>query len=98
MLVDRLWPRGLKRSEAPFSIWAKDVAPSAELRKSYGHAPGLFDEFAHRYRGELRSPPASVALEELGDRATTSDIVLLTAAKDIEHSHAAVLRDVLRES
>ncbi|MGD0320975.1 MAG: DUF488 family protein [Acidimicrobiales bacterium] len=95
ILVDRLWPRGLARSKAPFDAWAKDVAPSAELRKWYGHVPERFEEFAHRYRDELANSPARQALEELSLRVSETDMLLLTATKDLERSGAAVLKGVL---
>jgi uncharacterized protein YeaO (DUF488 family)/DNA-binding MarR family transcriptional regulator len=95
VLVDRLWPRGLARSEAPFTTWAKEVAPTPALRKWYGHKEERFDEFAHRYLVELASSPAHEALEELQTRAKQTKTVLLTATKDLEHSHAAVLQNVL---
>ena len=95
VLVDRLWPRGLARADAPFETWAKDVAPSPQLRKWYGHVAARFDEFARRYRDELAVTPARDALEELQARTVRTKTVLLTATKDLEHSHAIVLRDVL---
>ena len=61
VLVDRLWPRGITKAEAALDEWLKDVAPSTELRRWYGHDVERFDEFARRYRAELRRPPASVA-------------------------------------
>lgn len=96
VLVDRLWPRGLAKKDAPFEIWCKEVAPSPELRKWYGHDPERFSEFSRRYRRELTSPPASEALVELRKEAAHSKVLLLlTATKDIEHSGAAVLQAVL---
>lgn len=95
VLVDRLWPRGLSRSEAPFATWAKEVAPSPELRKWYGHVPERFAEFARRYRDELATAPARAALDELRQEAISVDTILLTATKDLEHSGATVLREVL---
>ncbi len=95
VLVDRLWPRGLSKSAAPFGSWAKDVAPSSALRKWYGHIPERFEDFARRYREELVAAPASEALESLRHRAIGGDTVLLTATKDLERSGAAVLKDVL---
>jgi uncharacterized protein YeaO (DUF488 family)/DNA-binding MarR family transcriptional regulator len=95
VLVDRLWPRGLARTDAPFETWAKEVAPSPQLRKWYGHVGERFDEFARRYRDELSVAPARDALEELQARTMRTKTVLLTATKDLEHSHATVLRDVL---
>jgi uncharacterized protein YeaO (DUF488 family) len=95
ILVDRLWPRGLSKSDAPFDTWAKNVAPSAELRKWYGHAEERFVEFARRYRNELTVAPAAEALAELRAQVGTDDVVLLTATKDLASSHATVLRDLL---
>jgi uncharacterized protein YeaO (DUF488 family)/DNA-binding MarR family transcriptional regulator len=96
VLVDRLWPRGLAKADAPFDEWTKDVAPSSELRKWYGHVPERFDEFARRYRVELTRPRAKEALEALeGRTADAKLLVLVTATKDLEHSGAAVLREVL---
>lgn len=95
VLVDRLWPRGLSRSEPPFVTWAKDVAPSPALRKWYGHIPDRFAEFGSRYRLELTTLPAQEALEALRQRAVEADTVLLTATKDLEYSHAVVLQEVL---
>jgi uncharacterized protein YeaO (DUF488 family)/DNA-binding MarR family transcriptional regulator len=95
VLVDRVWLRGLSRFEAPFATWAKDVAPTPTLRKWYGHEPDRFAEFGCRYRHELTTPPAREALDELRQRAVKADIVLVTATKDLEHSHAVVLQEVL---
>jgi uncharacterized protein YeaO (DUF488 family)/DNA-binding MarR family transcriptional regulator len=96
ILVDRVWPRGLSRTEAsPFNLWLKDVAPSSELRQWYGQDPQRFEEFAERYRNELREPPTRHAFEQLQALARESDMVLLTATKEIERSSAAVLRQDL---
>ncbi len=96
VLVDRLWPRGVAKRDAPFEEWAKDVAPSPALRKWYGHVPERFEEFARRYREELLQPPASEAFARLRAQAQTGrSLVLLTATKNLEHSGAAILRDVL---
>jgi uncharacterized protein YeaO (DUF488 family) len=96
VLVDRLWPRGVAKRDAPFQVWMKDVAPSTELRRWYGHAPERFDEFAKRYRQELRQGPSHEALGQLRQLATgETELVLVTATRDIDHSAAAVLRDVL---
>ncbi len=98
ILVDRLWPRGLSRQEAPFSVWMKDVAPSTELRKWYGHTPDRFAEFASRYRAELGDGPSHEALEDLRSRAAAEKVTLVTATTDLERSSAAVLRDLLARS
>ncbi len=95
VLVDRSWPRGLDRSVFPFEAWAKDVAPSAALRRWYSGRPERFDEFARRYRDELRDGPPRRALEDLYHQAIETDTVLLTATKNVELSGAAVLKDVL---
>jgi uncharacterized protein YeaO (DUF488 family)/DNA-binding MarR family transcriptional regulator len=95
VLVDRLWPRGISKGDAPFDRWAKDVAPSAALRKWYGHAPERFTEFARRYRDELRRSPAQEALARLRTEAGATGVVLVTATRDLDRSGAAVLREVL---
>ncbi|SJM60208.1 DUF488 domain-containing protein [Gulosibacter sp. 10] len=94
VLVDRLWPRGVKKDDLQFDRWDKEVAPSSELRKWFGHRAERFDEFAERYREELDSSEAPGALlDEAGDRP----ISLLIAAKDAEHNHAVVLKRYLEE-
>lgn len=95
VLVDRLWPRSIPRDAAPWAKWAKDIAPSAELLRWYGHAPERFDEFQRRYQKELSQEPGNVALRDLRAEARRLPLVLLTAAKDLEHCPAAVLRDAL---
>jgi len=97
VLVDRLWPRGVKKDEAALDEWAKDVAPSPELRRWYGHEPERFAEFARRYRAELRRPPAAEALDRLRARAEQRSVVLLTATRDVDRSGARVLADVLAD-
>jgi uncharacterized protein YeaO (DUF488 family)/DNA-binding MarR family transcriptional regulator len=95
VLVDRLWPRGVPKADAPFTQWLKDVAPSAELRKWYGHRPERFDEFARRYRDELTRGPARDALASLCAAAHSAPVTLVTATKDLDRSGAAVLKDLL---
>jgi uncharacterized protein YeaO (DUF488 family) len=95
VLVDRLWPRGLTKAALKLDSWAKDVAPSTELRRWYGHDPARFAEFATRYRFELAEPPAADALAELRRRAEQQRLVLLTATRDVAHSAAEVLRQEL---
>jgi uncharacterized protein YeaO (DUF488 family) len=95
VLVDRLWPRGIAKADAPFDEWAKEVAPSTELRRWYGHEPEKFDEFARRYRAELAVPPAEESLARLRLQAQRSGVVLVTATRDVPHSAAEVLLDVL---
>ena len=94
-LVDRLWPRGLAKARAPFEYWAKDVSPSTDLRRWYGHAEARYEEFAIRYRAELARPEGLAALDDLRTRIAGRDVVLLTATKVIPESHLGVLADVL---
>lgn len=95
VLVDRLWPRGLAKAAVELDEWAKDVAPSTDLRRWYGHDPMRFAEFARRYRAELAAPAAVSVVERLRDLAGKRWLVLLTATRDIEHSSAAVLQAVV---
>lgn len=96
VLVDRLWPRGIAKADAGLDEWAKDVAPSSELRRWYGHEPERFDEFARRYRDELREETARAGVARLVATARQRPVILVTATRDVEHSGARVLREVLR--
>lgn len=95
VLVDRLWPRGLAKAAAHVDEWCKDVAPSNELRKWYGHDPERFAEFTRRYTAELKDPEPAEALQHLRELAKAGALTLLTATKDADHSQAAVLKDLL---
>lgn len=95
VLVDRLWPRGVRKEAVDADDWCKDVAPSTELRKWYGHEPSRFATFSRRYRRELDAEPAATVVGELRRAADRGGVTLLTATRDVEHSAAAVLRDVL---
>jgi uncharacterized protein YeaO (DUF488 family) len=93
VLVERLWPRGLTRTKAALDLWLKEIAPSTELRRWYGHEPARWRGFRRRYLAELRlSTERTEALRELARRGP---ITLLFATRDVSHSGAAVLRDVL---
>jgi uncharacterized protein YeaO (DUF488 family) len=96
VLVDRLWPRGLSKAAARLDEWCKDVAPSPELRRWYGHAPERFAEFGRRYRAELEAPERVRALAHLRDLAGEGTLTLLTATRRPELSEAAVLAGLLR--
>jgi uncharacterized protein YeaO (DUF488 family) len=96
VLVDRLWPRGLAKDKAAVDEWLKTVAPSDELRRWYGHEPDRFPAFRQRYQQELRGPKQSGALDHLRLLASHGTVTLLTATRDIEHSQAAVLAELLR--
>ena len=95
-LVDRLWPRGLSKDAARVSEWVKDVAPSDELRRWYGHEPERFEEFRRRYADELREPARAQALARIEEAAQRGTVTLLTATKDAGRSQAAVLAERLR--
>jgi uncharacterized protein YeaO (DUF488 family) len=95
VLVDRLWPRGQTKAAVDFDEWAKDAAPSTELRRWYGHDPEHFTEFARRYRAELALEPGAEVLRRLREARKARRLVLLTATHDIEHSAATVLREVI---
>lgn len=96
VLVDRLWPRGLSKGRAHLDEWLKAVAPSDELRRWYGHQPDRFAEFERRYQAELEEPERAEALRHLRDEASSGPVTLLTATKDLGHSEAAVLVQLLR--
>lgn len=96
ILVDRLWPRGVGKQDLPHDAWLKDAAPSSELRTWYGHRPERFEEFARRYRKELRSGAPAAALEQLRQKAGSQTVTLLTATRDMDRSGAAVLAEMLR--
>jgi uncharacterized protein YeaO (DUF488 family) len=93
ILVDRLWPRGVRKADAAIEVWAKDLAPSTELRKWFGHEPQRWDEFRRRYLAELHAHAASVA--ELRELARQTRVTLVYAAHDQEHNDAVVLRELL---
>lgn len=93
VLVDRLWPRGVKKSAAAIDLWIKDIAPSAELRRWFAHDPGRWPEFRRRYEDELRQKPDPV--EELRALAGKGPLTLVFAARDAARNDAVVLRDLL---
>ena len=95
LLVDRLWPRGLSKDAAHVDEWVKDVAPSDELRRWYGHEPERFEEFRRRYADELREPARAQALARIEEAAQRGTVTLLTATKDAGRSQAAVLAERL---
>ncbi len=95
VLVDRLWPRGRKKDALRIDAWAKDIAPTPELRTWFGHAPEKFQGFARRYRAELRVPAARALLRDLARRAAEGTVTLVYGARDEEHNGAVVLRDLI---
>ena len=94
VLVERLWPRGLTRERAAVDLWLKDVAPSPELRKWFGHDPTRWEQFQERYRRELREKSDAVRL--LRQKAKEGTVTLVYAARDEEHNGALVLQRLLR--
>lgn len=97
VLVDRLWPRGLKKEALRLDLWAKELAPSPRLRQWFGHEPGRFREFSRRYHAELRTSSAQALLGDLARRAAHGTVTLVYGARDTEHNGAVVLRDLLEE-
>ena len=95
ILVDRLWPRGMSKQAAHIDEWLRSVAPSAELRRWYGHEPGKFSEFKRRYADELNDDEHQRAWHHLVAESAQVTVTLLTATKDNEHSEAAVLAEWL---
>lgn len=95
ILVDRLWPRGIKKQDLQLDVWAKTLAPSTELRKWFSHDPQKWSEFRRRYRAELtRSGAGETVSRLLGSAKSAKTITLLYGAKDQEHNEAVVLRDL----
>ena len=93
ILVDRLWPRGLRKADATIDEWCKDLAPSPELRRWFDHRPERFEAFADRYRRELNDRAGPV--DSLLNHADDAPLTLVYAARDAVHNHAVVLRDYL---
>ncbi|GAA1765923.1 DUF488 domain-containing protein [Nostocoides vanveenii] len=96
VLLDRLWPRGVSKARAQLPAWCKQVAPSTGLRRWYDHDPAKFDEFATRYREELKVDDHAAAYAQLEAMAAVGALTLLTAAKRDDISEAAVLAHLLR--
>ena len=98
ILVDRVWPRGIKKEALHLDLWLRDLAPSTPLRKWFGHDPKRWEEFQRRYRTELRRPEQQGRLNELITLARRGPVTLLYSARDEEHNQALALRSVLEES
>ncbi|WP_240099657.1 DUF488 domain-containing protein [Thermomonas flagellata] len=95
ILVDRLWPRGLRKQAAHIDLWLKEVAPSTALRQWFAHDPAKWGEFRRRYLAELQAGAAAEALQTLRAHARQRPLTLLYAAHDEAHNQAVVLRDLL---
>ncbi|MGH3014316.1 MAG: DUF488 domain-containing protein [Gaiellaceae bacterium] len=94
ILIDRIWPRGITRADARLDEWARELAPSTELRRWFGHDPTRFEEFRRRYIEELA--PQQEKLRELRGRVRKETLTLVYAARDTEHNDAVVLAEILR--
>lgn len=95
ILVDRLWPRGLRKQEAHVEKWMRDLGPSNELRQFFGHDPARWHEFHKRYLAELKRAEAAPWLSELVEIARSRTLTLVYSAKDHEHNQAVVLKELL---
>ena len=95
VLVDRIWPRGIKKEELHLDLWLRELGPSTPLRKWFGHDPRRWEEFQRRYRAELQQPEQQARLNEISSMARKGPVTLLYSARDEEHNQAVVLRNVL---
>jgi len=97
VLVDRLWPRGLKKESLALDLWLRDIGPSNELRRWFGHRPDRWPEFQRRYRTELARPPQRGLVDQLVTLAGQGPLTLLFGARDEERNEAVVLRSLIEE-
>jgi uncharacterized protein YeaO (DUF488 family) len=95
VLIDHVWPRGVSRDRARLDEWARELAPSDELRRWFGHEPAKFEEFRRRYVEELEAESGRV--EELRRRARSGRVTIVFGARDVEHSNGPVLAALLRD-
>ena len=95
ILVDRLWPRGIKKESLKMDEWLKEIAPSDQLRKWFSHDPGKYDEFKKRYTKELEDK--SEILKRIKSEAKRGKVTILFSAKDTEHNNATVLKELLSQ-
>jgi uncharacterized protein YeaO (DUF488 family) len=95
VLVDRVWPRGRTKERLRLDDWVRDLGPSTELRKWFGHDPARWAEFQARYRAELADPERAQALDALAERALRGPVTLVFGARDPEHNQAVVIADEL---
>lgn len=97
LLIDRLWPRGLKKEAAQLSAWLKDLAPSEELRRWFAHDPSRWLEFQERYRAELRTPEKEDLIRQVAQKALQGRVTLIFAAHDISRNNAVVLKAAIEQ-
>ena len=95
VLVERLWPRGIRKTALPLNAWEKELAPSTALRKWFAHDPARWSEFKRRYHAELQRSPQRERLRELAARAAARRVTLVFSSRDTEHNAAVALRDEL---
>jgi uncharacterized protein YeaO (DUF488 family) len=95
IFVDRLWPRGLKKSEFEYDEWAKEITPSPEIRKAFGHKVENWKTFSDAYRKELKAKALQPKLQEIANKGRKGRVTLVYAARDPEHNHALILKKVL---
>lgn len=95
ILVDRLWPRGVRKQDAQVDKWMRELGPSNELRQFFGHDPARWQEFHKRYLAELKRPELASLLAELVAIARSKTLTLVYSAKDQQHNQAVVLKELL---
>lgn len=95
VLIDRLWPRGIAKAKLKYDLWCKDLAPSSELRKWFGHKVENWEQFKTDYAKELDNAKSKDRMSEILTAANDQNITLLYGAKDTEHNQAVVLADIL---
>jgi uncharacterized protein YeaO (DUF488 family) len=98
LLVDRLWPRGIRKDALKLDRWIKELAPSPRLRAFFGHDPAIWNEFRHLYKAELKHLEMKPLIDEIADEAARRPVTLIYAARDESHNHALVLREVVKEA
>ena len=97
ILIDRLWPRGIKKSELTFEAWEKDLAPSSPLRRAFGHNPEHWARFRSDYRKELQSGAAREKIRSIAELARKRNVTLLYSARDEEHNNAVVVQGLIQK-
>src|SRR5690606_21153185 len=98
VLVDRLWPRGIKKEDLLYDEWAKELAPSSELRKFFSHDKEKWKEFSSRFKKELRKKEAKDKIIELANKAKKRNVTLIFSAKDEDYNNAIVLKEVIEKT
>ncbi len=97
VLIDRLWPRGIKKQDLEIDEWLKDLAPSTKLRKEFGHNPARWKFFVKAYRRELQSPEARELIKNLAQKTSRRTLTLIYGARDEKHNDAVVLKNIIEK-